>query len=420
MAARQISSYLTADLLAGTRRTTYWITVALFSAVAVPLLWGYSGTAAMTWMYVYHPSDVTSWAELVDYIAGLRVPIPVLISITEIADYQLFGDLFLSSRVAYPASIFFGFAFALWLASTSRLRLAAAFVLSLVYVWGLRIVHFGNPQTYDVIFPALVLLYAVLLEQARRGEAGDRWAAAAAVGAGFALSATELTRPYIIFLLPCLLIAAVLFLRPTGWRRIALFLMPVAILSGGWHLHIANSQEQLVWSNHSGFNLQRSWSMVPMPPLVEEVDSAPLAPDRWPNLNTPEHSENSRRIQAAVIAFIRENPGESAIHILRRLETFLAVPTGFYSWQPDNPGLRYYRWAVWAGLAWLVAQSLPAVKALFRGDWRAFITPESQIIAVTVVSILILAIAEQGEEARMWVSILPLLAVLPNIRNSDG
>lgn len=397
------------------RRRDYWMAVVLFTAVAVPLLWGYGGTAAMTWMYVYHPSDITTWAGLVDYVAGLRVPIPLLLSLAEIAEYRLTGDLIVTTRIAYPVAIYLGFALALWFASVARFRLAAALVLSLVYTWGLRIVHFANPQTYDVIFPVLVLLYAILLERAARGEVGDSRAGFAACGAGLALSAAELTRPYFIYLMPLLLIAAVLVLRPGGWRRVAAFLLPVFLLSGVWHLHIARTQGQLVWSNHTGFNLERSWSMVPRPPLVEETGNAPLGPDRWANLNTPEHAENSRRIQAAVAAYIREYPGESAANIIRRLRSYLGVPIGYYNWQPDNPGLRYYRWAVWAGLVWLAAQAIPAARAVFRREWQALFAPESQVIAIAVASILILAVAEQGEEARLWVSVLPLLAALPRV-----
>jgi hypothetical protein len=192
-----------------------------------------------------------------------------------------------------------------------------------------------------------------------------------------------------------------------------LYLAPLIILSGGWHLHLWRQHGQLVWTNHTGFNLQRAWPMVEYPPLVAEVNSAPLAADRQPNLDTPEHSENSRRIQAAVMAYIRAHPGEAARHGFLRLQTFLAVRTDTYDWRPDNPGLRYYRWAVWAGLAWLMTQIAVAVIAALRRNRMAFVAPESQLILMTVGLILLLSMAEAHEEARLMVSLLPFLAALP-------
>ena len=403
---------LASPLQASRYRRFGWALV-LFSVLAIPLLWSYGGAAATRWMFVFDPSDVTTWAELVDYVANLRVPIPLVISLAEIAEFRLTGQLLITTRVAYPVAVYLSFALALWLASASAARLVAAWVLAVVFVWGMRIVHYANPQTYDVIFPALVLAYVVCLDLARRPTNEARSSGLLALTAGLSLSLAELTRPFFIFLMPFLLVAACLVLRPLGWRRVALFLMPVVLLSGSWHVFIAQAHGQLVWTNHSGFNLHRNWYMVELPILVEEVNGAPLAPGRWPHLNTPEHSENSRRIQAAIVTWILEHPAEAVDHALNRLGNFLSVPTGYYGWQPDHPGLRYYRWAVWAALAWIAVQPLVAISALLRRRWLAFIAAESQLIGIVLLTLLILALGESAEEARFIVSLLPMLAALP-------
>ena len=74
--------------------------------------------------------------------------------------------------------------------------------------------------------------------------------------------------------------------------------------------------------------------------------------------------ENSRRISAAIVAYIRAHPSQAAGHALAKLREFLAIPTGYYRWQPDHPGLRLYRWAAWVGLVWLGAQLVAAGVAL--------------------------------------------------------
>ena len=245
------------------------------------------------------------------------------------------------------------------------------------------------------------------------GEPADWRVGAWAFAAGLALTSAELTRPYFIYLLPVLLILACLALRPSGRRSVALFLLPVILLSGSWHFHIARTQGQLAWTNHSGFNLQRGWSMVTPPPLVEEVGNTPLAPGRWINLNTAEHSENSRRLTAAVVDYIRANPVPAMRHVIYRLREFMSMKTATYEFQPTQPGLIIYRIAGWLGFLWLAAQSVRAVVALFRRQWAAFLTPESQLIAIAAASILVLSLGEAYEEARLVVTVLPLLAALP-------
>lgn len=405
--------FLLAPLDSSARRRHYWTAVAAFTAVAVPLLWSYAGSAATLWMYIFHPSDITTWDQLLTYVADLRVPIPVLLSLAEIAEYRLTGDLVLMTRVVYPTATYLAFVLALWPASATRLRLAAAFVLAVVYLWGLRIVHFANPQTYDVIFPALVLAYVVLLGRASCAQGVTRGRLWSALGAGLALTLAELTRPFFIYLLPLLVVAGCLALWKQGRRPVALFLLPVLLLSGSWHLHIARTQGQLAWTNHSGYNLSRNWTMVEEPPLVAETGSAPLADGRWLNLNTPEHSENSRRFQAAVAAYIRTHPVQAFRHAMAKLRDFLAIPTGYYNWHPDQPGLRLYRWTAWVGLAWLGVQLVVGGVALWRRHGWAFIAAESQLIAITTATVLVLALGEAGEEARLAVTLLPLLAALP-------
>lgn len=409
----RVAPFFLAPLSASARRRHYWMTLAAFTIIAVPLLWASAGSAATLWMYVFHPSDITTWEQLVAYVANLRVPIPVLLSLAEIAEYRLTGDLTLTTRLLYPVAIYLAFALALWPASATRLRLAVAFMLAVVYLWGLRIVHFANPQTYDVVFPALVLAYVVLLGQAACAQSAARSTPWLALGTGLALTLAELTRPFFIYLLPLLVVAGCLALRKHGRRPIGLFLLPVLLLSGSWHFHIARTQGQLAWTNHSGYNLLRNWTMVEMPPLVAETGSAPLAADHWLNLNTPEHSENSRRVQAAVVAYIRAHPTQAARHALTKLGYFLAIPTGYYNWHPDQPGLRTYRWAAWVGLAWLGVQLVAAGVALWRRQGWAFIAAESQLIAITAATVLVLALGEAGEEARLIVTLLPLLAALP-------
>ena len=47
---------------------------------------------------------------------------------------------------------------------------------------------------------------------------------------------------------------------PRRGLALAAFLLPVVVLSGGWHLHLYLAHDhQIAWTNISGYNLQRAW-----------------------------------------------------------------------------------------------------------------------------------------------------------------
>lgn len=383
------------------------------------LLRGASGVAAIQWMYVFHPSDFDTWRELADYVANLRVPIPVIVSVAELIEYRFTEGMYLTTRVAYQTALFVSYALAVRLAWESPRRRAAAMVLSLIFLIGTRWVHYANPQTYDVFFPCLLLLYVTLLDGVTRARSPRR-RALLAVGAGLALSLVDLTRPFAVVLLPPLTWGAWYALRRAEGRPFLAFLAPLLILSGGWHLHALRLEGQLTWGNHSGFNLQRGWPDAPLPPLLPEAGSQPLASDRWKNLNTPAHGVNSRLIQASILDFMRERPGFALRHALKKLAHFTAVQTGFYNWHPQSPWLVLYRPAVWAAQMWLGVQLAIGVSALFRRRWAWLAAPQSQLALATAATIIMLALFEGGEEARLMITVLPLLAALPIIKRASG
>ena len=118
--------------------------------------------------------------------------------------------------------------------------------------------HAGNPANYDPLFALLLLGYFLLIDAWERTPPCEL-----AGGAGLCLSMLELLRPFMIYLLPLFLLVE--------WHRIHLkaprcglaltaFLLPVVVLSGGWHLHLYLAHDhQITWTNISGYNLQRAW-----------------------------------------------------------------------------------------------------------------------------------------------------------------
>ncbi len=372
---------------------------------------------SVNWCYAYRPSDFDSWAITVAFVQNLRIPIPLPLALSEIASYNLFGSDILITRFAYRAALVFSFVLAIYLASPLRWKTAASFLLSFVFLWSTVLIHPGNPQLYDIFFPLFFLAYIVLLLRIVReppSPAFCKKTAMLCLAAGFALSMTEFMRPFVIFLLPLLVLGAWQSLRDRPLIYFLCLLMPVVLLSGTWHVHLFCRHGQITINNHSGYNLIRAWPMVERPELTpESVDPAPRM-QRWASANAPEHFENSQRLQRAVLCYIAENPVASFRHGLMLLGRFFAPQTDLCEKHPESALFLLYAPMVWATALWLAVNAFLLGLPIVRHPLLTLGRPENMLLLTTILSILIMALGEDGEQARFLISVLPLLAALPS------
>ena len=231
---------------------------------------------------------------------------------------------------------------------------------------------------------------------------------------------TELTRPFVFYLLPLLLLGAYQSFRGLSRKYLCCFLAPVVLLSGGWHLHLAVHDGQMIWSNHSGFNLRRAWPKVALPPLIPESHNQPVAEGRGENINTAEHAENSARVQKAVVQFIVAHPLVSARHVLKMLGVFVGAEPAIYGHHPKYWVLWLYRPLVWLTIASIFWYTLSLGVGFFRHRFALLGVPENMLILMTFAFICLMAIGENGEQARFLNSVLPFLAALPFARRPGG
>ena len=379
---------------------------------------------ALTWMFIYEPTDFlgASARDILAFFKNLMIPIPPLVGLAEILSVKLVGSALLVTRYGYRLALVGSFAAALWLANTSLRRALAAFGVSGLFLFVTTLVHPGNPQNYDFFFALAFLLFLIALRRASRT---DGWLMP--VLAGFLLSMTELTRPFVIFLLPLLLAGAFAMLwQPGQTRRFLLFLIPVLIISGGWHAYLAAAHGQLTFSNNSAFNVARAWPQIPAPPLIPEPGYVPLAESkwvgvdvpqpRWGNLNTPEHTENNRRMQRAELAYWVAHPVDSALFAVDRMATFLSGATAYNKFTPVSRWFGLYAIVerTVSGLA-ILGASLVLFSALFhpRQLLSILAQPDNLTLLFLAACIIILAVGEMDEEPRLLLSVLPLLATLP-------
>jgi hypothetical protein len=399
----------------------WWALAAVFVLIALPLVQTASAARTIRWMNIFRASDFPTLGDAARFLAELRVPIPPAIGLLEILNYQLDGTTTLVSETLYRASLVLVYLAALALARTTLARLLSTFSIAVVFLWSTVLIHPGNAQVYDVLFPCAFLAWAFFLTEMRRAHS-KRKQALFALAAGFFLSMAELTRPFVILLLPLLLLGSGLALAtalPKSKEQrnalLAMFFLPVLIFSGSWHAHLLSRHGQLSWTNHSGFNLQRAWKMAPLPTFVPEPGRSPLSPDRWANLNTAEHAENSRRLQRSVLDYIAANPAHALVNIWDGWVSLLTPQTAIYDHRPDHAVLSVYRLLVWFTALWLGVQLIRLGRHAVRmggSRLRLLAEPENLVLLSATAFLWIVTIGDRLEEARFLLSLAPLLATL--------
>jgi hypothetical protein len=103
-----------------------------FALVGLVLVRSSRGTLSVQWMRMYFPPDIPDWPSLVEFIAGLRVPIPPLVAAAEVLNWNLVGNAEFMQVWVYRGALVGSFLLAIHLASTSRARLVLATAISIV------------------------------------------------------------------------------------------------------------------------------------------------------------------------------------------------------------------------------------------------------------------------------------------------
>jgi len=237
-----------------------WSVAAVFVLLASWLVADAEAVPATRWMDVYRMEDFETASDAWLFFRQLRTGIPPALAAIEIASQLVLGSTDLIDVYLYRASLVLAFTIPFLAFAATRLEFVCSLAIGLVFLRSTLIVTRPNPQIYDILLPLFFLVFALCLREARLRLARGRSALGIAALAGFFLSMAELSRPFVLLILPFFLIVAHQFLRGAPKRCLAAFLLPIVLLSGGWHLKLLLLDDgQVIWSSHGGFNLYRAW-----------------------------------------------------------------------------------------------------------------------------------------------------------------
>lgn len=399
-------------------RVGVWLLVSVaFAAFGATLVRQSEAVAATTWMHMYSPADFPTVRDLIAFVRELRVPIPPVISALEILSVQYVGSTDLVTKDLYRVSLVGSYVLALWLTYPSVLRLAAASVTAVIFLWSTTLVHPINPQVYDLVLPLCMLAFLFLLRAVRSAASGSAAAIALAASAGFCLAMAELARPFVFVMLPFLLLGAYWFLQSYPRRVFAALAIPVVVLSGIWHLHLFVTHGQVLATNYAGFNLRRAWPQAPLPDGMFETSSKPADEQSWPNINTKEQHVASQLLQRTVVRYALTHPLDAVQHAALRVIYFARPQTSMYgSTEPAHPIVAAYKVAVPVTVTLLLGNLIVIGSFALRAGTRCLhilASPENLLLLFAGFALIALSVGEAGEEARLVVTILPFLAAYP-------
>ncbi|MEO1449380.1 MAG: hypothetical protein AAFV07_07605 [Bacteroidota bacterium] len=402
----------------GIRYGCAFLMVCFFVSYAWTLSDGAVARAATIWMRVFSYQEYNTWPKIWQYLRELRTGVPPILSFLELWSFKAKGSLNLIAGGLYRVSLVGMLTLPLFLTRLRWIDLGIWSVSAWLLLHALLVVHFGNPQLYDVCLPFFLLLFLVTLRGSWQKQV-PRWLGGIlAAMSGFWLAMAELARPFMLALVPILIgYAAWQFWEKGVFRRIWILLIPVLLLSGGWHLKLLiYNNGQVIWSNHGGTNLFRAWvSLVDQEAMRAQLQpEAPPISDNdwaWTNINTQVHAENSAVRSAAVKKGILAQPGAAWKLFWQKVEHFIEPQTDMYDYHPRTPAIPWYiKWVNWT---YYVLAILLVYRGI-RGFWRPvrWLKPGFMYLFIAFFLSFLPIIGEAGEEARFLVAVVPFLMLV--------
>ena len=403
------------------------------------------GFPSLQWMEQYRFEDFRDFRDLALFLRELRTGIPPLLASLEVTCHLLFGDASFMLENVYRFAFVLAFLLPPLLFTRSKFEFALSYVISMFFMLAAAKIVPRNPQTYDIYFPLLALLFIV----AARGCAHARTASAQrllALLAGLSLAAFELCRPFALLLVPVLLLHGYRLIWPRSRRLFVLLLIPFLIISGGWHLKLAVLQDgQVLISNYGGTNVWHAWK----PLMKDSSDPKPEFPSiqrgspqyhqltqkefqgtgrlAWLKADTAWFSQTRAEQLRVVRRFALEHPLLAAKHTVSEMLDTLSGHTVIFLrhgvrnragvWQIVPSPVRHsdlYALLVRATALYAFLNGLWLIVRWARERSLSFLAESAPaVIGVLYLALAISSIGESGEEARFLVSLLPLLACLP-------
>jgi hypothetical protein len=371
----------------------------LHVVITALIFWGKKGSPAIAWMNIVSHENIKNWSDLWAFLLELRTGIPPIVAFIEVILSWLFGDLESYRRWIYLILAVAAFSLPVIVAMTIGLRTQIiTIIICLLFSMGITTIHQCNPQMYDLLYPVLVFCVILLLENPLNF--------VKPFFAGLALGFLELTRPFFLFLLPVFVVYAYFKLQQK--KKLLIFILPIILTTGLWHVKLfVFNNGQILWSNHTGFNLSTVW-------LPKSPKSKFPEPYSWKHLNSEVHDQNSENLKRIIFSNWINNPLRFLHISFVRMYDGSRNITYLYLCRP-----RHWILPVYHGIATTIffLSFLSAACWLLLGMYlkrpKMILNCVFFIVLAGCLTATFNSLGQSGEEARFIISSLPAFACLP-------
>jgi len=364
-----------------------------------------------------------SWHDVGAFFKELRTGVPPLLSFMELSEYVLTRKLVVTTSWLTRVSIIAAFLITTFLFCRSQGIVIFKILISCIFIFAFAVIDRIGPS-YDIFWPLCTLLYFVFQELGLRTDrlAGRFWFL---FMSGLFLSWSELTRPFMIYLLPLFVVSTALRLwwagQWAGGREFLVFLLPIVAFSGLWHAKLFIFERgQISWSNHSGCELALGWRGA-----SRELQFKEWMDFQRHEMNLPKVYEACQRRSAKVIRYMFSHPWDSSKWILRKWVGFHRVKITWEGVRAEDVKcdvcLNTYKWTAQLLLVFFLYQTARLMVFCFKEQSVAILaSPENMLILTVAASGLVFALVNPLEQARYQLSLAPFLATLPVARRAPS
>ncbi|TGL12986.1 hypothetical protein [Leptospira meyeri] len=368
----------------------------------------------ISWMNVYGVEEYleNDFKNFTQFLEQLMIPIPINLALLEYFSVKKFGDTRVVTEWLYQigfVSLFILPAFSL---RKKPFVFFTSIVVSTIFFFTSLKIHIGNPQSYDIFFPLLLLIITLILKKI---ESSKNPKAYHFLFLGTMISMLELMRPFaLLILIPIFLFVFILLKRKKFIliNSLSLFL-PIVLLNLTYHIHLFKHHNQFTMTNHSGFNIQRAWPQVMPNRSLVETSANPTRLGRWPNINTIEHRDNSNYLLSRIFLHIKKHPADSIVHGIKNIFNFLFYQYELIELKPG--GLIKYLFYIFRFLSYtyLFYQFFLFFKYRMR---LLILNTDTLVLILILLQVILFSLSESGETMRFTIGILPLFALLPKFK----
>ncbi len=366
----------------------YKITLTLFILLSMIFLMRLNLVIlSIEWVNFFKLENFKSLDDVVTFYRDLRTGVSPILSFFEIIEYLWTGDaeffrIWVSRVIIFLNFLMASHLYASEMTKIYRLTLSVIFVAALSLIGGMN---------YDWFWPFFILGHLYFLKCAQK-----EYSVFFSILSGLFLTCAELSRPFVLFVVPILVFNFYLRMKKKKKLYLILFLTPLILVSGGWRVKLYQfNGPQIIWSDYGGCNVYEAWP----------VKGKKLG---YEYLNTAKGSRLCREGKDKVVKHMLSHPVETAVISFKKIWSFLKAKA-FWHGMGDVRVNYSYRFVLKILLLVYFFQGFTFLYRL-KNNIRILLREEELVRLMTYAYFIFLTIPNDGSErARFVASFTPFL-----------